>query len=49
VFPENTVSLRLHQKAGLRVIGTRERIACHHGRWRDTVLLERRSTVNGAS
>jgi L-amino acid N-acyltransferase YncA len=48
VFPENTVSLRLHQKAGFRVIGTRERIACHHGRWRDTVLLERRSTLTGA-
>jgi L-amino acid N-acyltransferase YncA len=25
--------------------GTRERIARHHGRWRDTVLLERRSRV----
>ena len=49
VFPENTVSLRLHQKAGFRVIGTRERIACHHGRWRDTVLLERRSAVTGDS
>jgi L-amino acid N-acyltransferase YncA/2-polyprenyl-3-methyl-5-hydroxy-6-metoxy-1,4-benzoquinol methylase len=47
VFPENTVSVRLHQKAGFRVIGTRERIACYHGRWRDTVLLERRSQVAG--
>ena len=47
VFPENTASVRLHQKAGFRVIGTRERIACHHGRWRDTVLLERRSKVAG--
>jgi L-amino acid N-acyltransferase YncA/ubiquinone/menaquinone biosynthesis C-methylase UbiE len=49
VFPENTVSVRLHQKAGFRAIGTRERIACHHGRWRDTVLLERRSTMAGNS
>jgi L-amino acid N-acyltransferase YncA len=49
VFPENTVSVRLHQKAGFRVTGTRERIACHHGRWRDTVLLERRSAVAGTS
>ena len=48
LFPENTASVRLHEKAGFRVIGTRERIACHHGRWRDTVLLERRSTVAGA-
>jgi len=48
VFPENTASMRLHQKAGFRVIGIRERIACHHGRWRDTALLERRSKVTGS-
>ena len=47
VFPENAASMRLHQKAGFRIIGTRERIARHHGRWRDTALLERRSTVAG--
>ncbi|MEV5630945.1 GNAT family N-acetyltransferase [Micromonospora tulbaghiae] len=45
VFPENTASLALHQRAGFRVIGTRERIGQHHGRWRDVVLLERRSPV----
>jgi L-amino acid N-acyltransferase YncA/ubiquinone/menaquinone biosynthesis C-methylase UbiE len=49
VFPENTASLRLHQKAGFRVVGTRERIARHHGQWRDTVILERRSTTAGVS
>ncbi|PWR12628.1 N-acetyltransferase [Micromonospora sicca] len=43
VFPENAASLALHQRAGFRVIGTRERIGRHHGRWRDVVLLERRS------
>ncbi|MCM1971319.1 GNAT family N-acetyltransferase [Streptomyces sp. G1] len=43
VFPENTASLALHQRAGFRVIGTRERIGRHHGVWRDVVLLERRS------
>lgn len=48
VFPENTASLRLHQRAGFRVVGTRERIGCHHGRWRDVTFLERRSTVAGA-
>ena len=47
VFPENTASLRLHQKAGFRVVGTRERIGCHHGRWRDVVFLERRSAIAG--
>ncbi|MFI8365519.1 GNAT family N-acetyltransferase [Streptomyces sp. NPDC085612] len=45
IFPENTASLALHQRAGFRVIGTRERIGRHHGTWRDVVLLERRSTV----
>ncbi|MFD7668163.1 GNAT family N-acetyltransferase [Streptomyces sp. NPDC059788] len=43
IFPENTASLALHAKAGFRVIGTRDRLGRHHGRWRDVVLLERRS------
>ncbi|MET9730240.1 N-acetyltransferase family protein [Streptomyces sp. NPDC006458] len=43
IFPENTASLALHRRAGFRVIGTREHIARHHGRWRDVVLVERRS------
>lgn len=49
VFPENEASLRLHQRAGFRVVGVRERVGCHHGRWRDTVLIERRSQVAGTS
>ncbi|HEY3882011.1 MAG TPA: GNAT family N-acetyltransferase [Trebonia sp.] len=47
IFPENTASLRLHQQAGFRVVGVRERVGCHYGRWRDTVLIERRSTTAG--
>jgi L-amino acid N-acyltransferase YncA/2-polyprenyl-3-methyl-5-hydroxy-6-metoxy-1,4-benzoquinol methylase len=47
VFPENEASLRLHEGAGFRVVGVRERVGCHHGRWRDTVLIERRSRVAG--
>lgn len=47
IFPDNHTSMRLHAQAGFRVIGTRERIASHHGRWRDTVLMERRSTRVG--
>jgi L-amino acid N-acyltransferase YncA len=43
IFPENIASLRLHTSAGFRRIGTRERIAQHHGRWRDVILIERRS------
>ena len=45
IFPENTASLALHRKVGFRVVGRRERIGRHHGRWRDVVLLERRSPV----
>jgi L-amino acid N-acyltransferase YncA len=45
IFPENTASAALHVAVGFRVVGTRERIAQHHGRWRDTVLIERRSPV----
>jgi phosphinothricin acetyltransferase len=43
VFPENAASLALHARAGFRVVGTRDRIGRHHGRWRDVVLIERRS------
>lgn len=45
IFPENRASLALHDSAGFRVIGTRERIGRHHGRWRDVLLVERRSPV----
>jgi L-amino acid N-acyltransferase YncA/2-polyprenyl-3-methyl-5-hydroxy-6-metoxy-1,4-benzoquinol methylase len=48
IFPENTASLRLHHRAGFRTVGTRERLACHHGRWRDVLLLERRSGTAAA-
>lgn len=43
VFPENTASLAVHARTGFRIVGTRERVARHHGVWRDTVLIERRS------
>jgi L-amino acid N-acyltransferase YncA len=49
VFPENTASLALHERAGFRVVGVRERIGRHHGRWRDTVLIERRSAIAGSA
>jgi L-amino acid N-acyltransferase YncA len=52
IFPENTASLRLHERAGFRVVGRRERIAesrvgPHGGNWRDTLLIERRSAKVG--
>lgn len=43
LFPENAASLALHRRAGFRVVGTRERVGLHQGRWRDVVLVERRS------
>jgi phosphinothricin acetyltransferase len=43
VFPENAASLALHERAGFRRVGTRERLGRRHGRWRDVLLLERRS------
>jgi phosphinothricin acetyltransferase len=45
IFPENRSSLVLHERAGFRLIGTRERVGKHHGRWRDVLLVERRSPV----
>lgn len=49
VFPENRASIALHHSAGFRTVGVRERIAQHHGTWRDTVLLERRLPMNSAA
>jgi L-amino acid N-acyltransferase YncA/DNA-binding transcriptional ArsR family regulator len=49
IFPENTASLRLHEKAGFRVVGIRKRIGRHYGRWRDVLLLERRSDLPGTT
>lgn len=44
MFPENEASVTLHRKCGFRLVGTREKIAAQHGIWRDTILMERRST-----
>lgn len=45
IFPENSASIAVHQKLGFRTVGTRERIAKMDGRWRDILLMERRSNV----
>jgi phosphinothricin acetyltransferase len=47
IFPENTASIALHERFGFRLVGRRERIGFMNGRWRDVLLLERRSTVAG--
>jgi L-amino acid N-acyltransferase YncA len=35
----------MYRAAGLRVVGVRDGIGQHHGRWRDVILIERRSPV----
>ncbi len=45
VFPQNEASIRMHQKAGFRLVGTRKKIAKLNNTWRDVSLLERRSAV----
>jgi L-amino acid N-acyltransferase YncA len=47
VFPENRASLALHVGGGFRIVGTRERMGRMGDRWRDVVLLERRSPTVG--
>ena len=48
VFPENTASVSLHERAGFRLVGRRERLGqMADGRWRDVLLLERRSSTVG--
>ncbi len=44
VFPENTASIALHHSCGFREVGTRERIGRLNGVWRNTVLMERRTS-----
>jgi len=47
IFPENTASLALHRACGFREVGHRERIGQLNRAWRDTILLERRSSKVG--
>jgi phosphinothricin acetyltransferase len=47
IFPENQATLRLHLRQGFREVGYRERIAQQNGRWRNTLILERRSDKTG--
>jgi phosphinothricin acetyltransferase len=52
IFPENRKSIALHEAFGFVTVGTRQRIGRmaygpFAGRWRDVVLMERRSTIVG--
>ena len=47
MFPENESSIRLHEPVGFEIVGRRKRLGKLDGKWRDVLLLERRSeTVN---
>jgi L-amino acid N-acyltransferase YncA len=48
MFPENKASVALHSKLGFRTVGRRNRIGKLGGKWRDTVVLERRSPRVGS-
>jgi phosphinothricin acetyltransferase len=41
IFPENTASLRLHERCGFRVVGVYQRHGKLDGQWRDCVIVER--------
>jgi L-amino acid N-acyltransferase YncA len=43
IFPENAASIALHKGCGFREVGVRRRIGKLGNRWRDVVLMERRS------
>ncbi|MEX1268658.1 MAG: N-acetyltransferase family protein [Balneolaceae bacterium] len=47
IFPENRASIKIHEALGFRQVGYREKIGKMNGRWRDTMLLERRSSKTG--
>jgi L-amino acid N-acyltransferase YncA/uncharacterized protein (DUF952 family) len=49
IFPENVASLTLHERCGFRVVGRREKLGQMRGRWRDVLLLERRSASVGVT
>lgn len=50
VLAENTASLALHKRVGFRQVGVQRGMGQDAtGRWRDVVLLERRSTTVGVA
>lgn len=47
IFPTNQGSIKVHEAAGFRRIGKRERVGKLNGQWIDNILFERRSQVVG--
>lgn len=50
IMEDNEPSIQLHERCGFRQVGYRERIGRDiHGKWRSTVLVEKRSEVAGVN
>ncbi|MCJ7622492.1 MAG: N-acetyltransferase family protein [Anaerolineaceae bacterium] len=47
IFPENIASIKLHKSCGFREVGYREHLGQLYGKWRNVVLMERRSKTTG--
>jgi phosphinothricin acetyltransferase len=47
IMADNIASLKMVESAGFRQVGHREKIGKQGGKWRDTVLVERRSKTVG--
>ena len=47
IFPENLASITVHERCGFSHVGRREKLGQMNGRWRDVLLLERRSLSVG--
>jgi phosphinothricin acetyltransferase len=47
IHEENIASIHLHEQCGYRIIGYREKIACLNGKWKTTVMMEKRSNTIG--
>ena len=45
IFLQNSALLKIHEKAGFRVVGYREKIGKAKGVWQDNLLLERRNKL----
>ena len=47
IFVGNEASIAIHAACGFWSVGTRERVGCLYGRWHDTLLMKRGSSVIG--
>ncbi len=46
ILPEHKASIVLHESCDFRIVGYREKIGKLDGKWRNTLLMERRSKIS---